>query len=233
MTRPRSAPGIAGSVVVLAKAPLAGRVKTRLCPPLTPAQAAALAAAALADTLAAAAASGADLVLALDGPRGRWCPRGVPVVAQRGAGLAERIGAALVDAHAVHPGPVLLIGMDTPQVSPRLLRGALRRLEGPIGGAVDAVLGDAWDGGWWALGVRAVRPEMVGLLDGVPMSTDRTAAATRARLAEHGVRVADLPVLRDVDTVADAAAVAAQAPGTAFARQLEALSSAAEREGAA
>ncbi len=206
------------TIVLLAKEPRPGRSKTRLCPPWSPAEAAALAAAALADTLAAALATpGTRTVVVLDGDPGPWCPPGVPILPQVAASHAERIGAALADAHALTGTPVLLIGMDTPQVTPDLLCVAAERLLSP---GVDAALGPACDGGWWALGVRTAEP---GLLLDVPMSTAHTGADTRARLAERGLRVADLPVLRDVDTAADAAAVAAAAPGTRFAGLLRTL----------
>ncbi len=207
------------TILVMAKEPRPGRCKTRLCPPATPAQAAALAEAALADTLAAVAhAPARRRVLALDGQPGRWLPPGFTVLPQRGAGLDERLAAALAD---VSPpgskGPVLLIGMDTPQVTPRLLGAALTRLAAP---GVDAVLGPAVDGGWWALGLR--RPDPAATF-GVPMSTPATGAAQRRRLEALGLRVADLVELRDVDVIDDALAVAQDAPGTRFARTLAAL----------
>ena len=75
-------------LLVLAKEPIPGRVKTRLCPPCTPAEAARLAAACLADTLEAACAAGADRVLvALDGRPGDWLPPGVRVVGQGSGGV--------------------------------------------------------------------------------------------------------------------------------------------------
>src|SRR5215510_8302076 len=120
-TTPRPSPTRSGAaldtigvdLIVLAKEPVAGRVKTRLCPPCTPTTAAALAAAALADTLAAGCASGADrVVLALDGEPGDWCPPGVTVVDQGTGSLASRLTAAWQHAR----GPALLIGMDTPQL---------------------------------------------------------------------------------------------------------------------
>ena len=78
-------------LLVLAKSPEPGRVKTRLCPPLSPAEAAAVAAAALADTLEAVHGCGADRkILALDGRPGPWLPPGFEVIEQRGTGLAER-----------------------------------------------------------------------------------------------------------------------------------------------
>jgi hypothetical protein len=207
------------TVVVMAKEPRPGRCKTRLCPPATLAQAAALAEAALADTLAVVADTPADRrVLALDGRPGRWLPPGFTVLSQRGGGLDERLAAALADvALTGSGGPTLLIGMDTPQVTPRLLGAALARLLSP---GVDAVLGPATDGGWWALGLR--RPDPAATL-GVPMSTPGTGAAQRRRLHTLGLRIADLPELRDVDVIDDAVAVAAEAPAGRFARTLAAL----------
>jgi uncharacterized protein len=198
------------TVLVLAKAPEPGRVKTRLCPPCTPSQAAAIAAAALADTLQAAA--GADrVVLALDG-RMRP-PPGITVVRQRGNGLGDRIGAAFL---AAGPGPILQIGMDTPQAHARLLESCLSELD-----SVDAVLGPAEDGGWWALGLHD--PRHAGLLRGVPMSTPDTGRRTLAALRGAGLRVRMLPRLRDVDEWADALAVADLAPAGRFAAAVAAV----------
>jgi rSAM/selenodomain-associated transferase 1 len=199
-------------VIVIAKAPVPGRVKTRLCPPCTPAQAAALAGAALEDTVVAALGSDADeVVLALDGAPPAWLPPGARVVPQRGGGLDERLAAAFDDAGA----PALLVGMDTPQVSSDLLRRGLEALD-----ASDAVLGHAEDGGFWAVGLRRAD---AGAFLGVPMSTDRTGRVQRRRLYALGLRVRALPVLRDVDLIDDARAVAAQAPGTRFAATLSAF----------
>ena len=200
----------APTIVVMAKAPLPGRVKTRLCPPCTPAQAAELATAALQDTLAAVVASEARPLVALDGPRGAWCPPGIQVVTQQGKGLAAR----LAHATAGLPGPWLVIGMDTPQVTGTLLDTAVRRLT-----VAEAVLGPATDGGWWALGLRAGRD----VFTGVPMSTSRTGHAQHRRLTDAGLRPSRLPELRDVDRIGDAWAVAREAPDTWFAHTLRAL----------
>src|SRR5947209_16004252 len=111
-------PKTAATIVVLAKAPVAGRVKTRLCPPLMPQEAATLAEAALSDTLVAVLATRcARRVLALDGAPGLWLPTGIEVIGQRGERLDERISCAFDDVG----GPALLIGSDTPQVSTTLL----------------------------------------------------------------------------------------------------------------
>jgi rSAM/selenodomain-associated transferase 1 len=197
------------AVIVIAKAPRAGKVKTRLCPPCTPGEAAALARAALEDTLAAvAAAPAARRVVALDGPAGGWLPPGFDLVVQRGDGLAERLAAAFDDIG----GPALLVGMDTPQVTPALLARCLTALQ-----HADAVIGPALDGGYWAIGLRRPDPRV---FDGIPMSVATTGASQRARLAALGLRIATLPALRDVDTIGDAQTVAASAPTTRFARAL-------------
>ena len=206
--------GRPATIVVMAKAPVPGRVKTRLCPPCTPHQAAALAEAALADTFdAVLAAPAGRRVVALDGRPGPWLPPGIEVVGQGGGTLDQRIAAVLT----ASPGPVVVIGMDTPQVGAAGLAGALAELGRPD---VDAVLGPAHDGGWWALGLD--RPSADDVL-GVPMSTDTTGAAQHGRLRSRGRRTVLLPALRDVDTMADARAVAAGWPRTRFAAVLDRL----------
>jgi hypothetical protein len=202
----------------MAKAPVAGRVKTRLCPPLRPAEAARLAGAALADTMAAALGSGAGRrVLALDGPPGPWVPEGIELMAQRSGSFGERLAGAVDDAWAACPCPVLVVGMDTPQVD-----GAqLDRAAGPLlSGRADAVLGPADDGGYWVIGCRRPVP---GMFDGVPMSTDRTGAAQFDRLRALGLHCVGVDAARDVDTFEDAEVVARLAPDTRFAAMLHAL----------
>ena len=203
------------TLAVIAKAPVAGRVKTRLCPPCTPAGAAALAAAALHDTLDAVRATPAvRRVLVLDGRPGPWAA-GVEVVAQRGAGLAARLAHAFADVG----GPALVIGMDTPQVTPALLAAGLAALD-----RAPAVLGPAEDGGYWAIGLR--RPD-ARVFAGVPMSTPTTGAHQRARLRALGLEVALLDTLRDVDDIDDARVIAALAPDGRFAAALAAPAAAA------
>ncbi|MET9696450.1 DUF2064 domain-containing protein [Streptomyces sp. NPDC006529] len=194
--------------MVIAKEPLPGRVKTRLTPPFSPAEAAALARASLADTLDAVAATpAARRVLVLDGRPGPWLPPGFEVVPQCAGTLDERLAAAFAGC----AGPALLIGMDTPQVTPELLA----RATGPQAWATyDAWFGPAVDGGFWALGLAAPDPR---LLRGVPMSVPETGAAQEERLRAAGLRVGRLPLLRDVDGGEDARLVAAEAPGGRFA----------------
>jgi rSAM/selenodomain-associated transferase 1 len=206
---------VTAHLVVLAKAPRPGRVKTRLCPPCTPEGAARIAAAALADTVAAVTAAPAvRRTLVVDGAYP--VPPGWSARPQRGDGLGERLANAFAD--TALPGvPTLLIGMDTPQVTAAGLAAAAAALAD-----ADAVLGPAADGGWWALGLRD--PAHAAVLPGVPMSTAETGARTRAALLARGLRIAALPELRDVDTAADAWAVAGQcAAGSRFAAAVPAL----------
>jgi glycosyltransferase A (GT-A) superfamily protein (DUF2064 family) len=259
----------AGTLLILAKAPVPGQVKTRLCPPCTAAQAADVAAACLADTLDAVRACGAGRrVLALgSGPMrggpvpggpvpgssvpgssvpgssvpggrasggaaagGRLDLGGLQIIPQRGAGLAERIATAFAETAALGSSGrgVVQIGMDSPQVTPDLLDHCLATLSAP---AVDAVLGPAEDGGWWAMGLRD--PAAAALIATVPMSTPDTGRLTRQALLRGGLRVALLPVLRDVDHWADAVAVAAAAPAGRLAVTVAAASAQFTAAGAA
>jgi hypothetical protein len=195
------------AILIVAKAPVPGLAKTRLTPEFGRDGAAELAAAALLDTLeAVAAAQASERIVALTGELG-MAARGeeirdmlqtFTVVPQRGNGLAQRLAAAHADAAAIARAPVLQIGMDTPQVSGPMLSAAAKQLanHGP-----GAILGPATDGGWWALGVSD--PEWAVALEGVPMSRPDTGALTRASLDALGVRVGELPELRDVDTAED------------------------------
>ncbi|MEV4310754.1 DUF2064 domain-containing protein [Actinocrispum sp. NPDC049592] len=206
-------------ILVLAKAPVPGRVKTRLCPPATPEQAADIAAASLLDTLdvvcsvpgarpvvsfageIGCAARQKDLVKALNRTAVFW---------QRGQDFANRLANAHLDVARHCPGQaVLQIGMDTPQVTPAILTGAMERLK-----EFDGVLGRAADGGWWALGLH--NPAEADALRTVRMSRPDTGDLTHAALAH--LRIGELPVLSDVDTMADARQVARQVPNGRFAQ---------------
>jgi hypothetical protein len=202
------------ALIVIAKEPVPGRAKTRLSPPCSPTQAATLARAALLDTLDVVAQTSAERkVLVFDGDPRHFRRDGLEVIAQRGAGLGERLAAAFEDV----AGPALLVGMDTPQLTPRLLIDGMSALSTPT---VDAVLGRATDGGYWSIGLKR---HGASAFASVPMSRSTTWRRQRARLHELGLRVHEQPALRDVDTIADARAVARQAPRSRFASTLAAL----------
>lgn len=207
------------ALLVVAKAPVAGLAKTRLTPPATPAQAARIAAAALLDTLDAAHATGARVVVAMTGRLAdaelaaelRTALGGTTVLAQRGATFADRLANVHADA-----GAALQVGMDTPQLTADLLADAAARLS-----TVDAVLGPASDGGWWALGLR--EPAAAEALRTVPMSRADTGERTLHALRRLGLRVGLLPELSDVDTMADARQVARRCAGSRFAAAVHAV----------
>ena len=213
--------GVTG--LVLAKAPVAGRVKTRLAASVGPAAAARLAAAALLDTIDAMAATfGPDRCrLALDGrleeavggDELHAALAGWTVVPQHG----DALGARIANACAEVGGPVVQVGMDTPQVDPPLLTEVAAVLDD-----ADAVLGPAVDGGWWVLGLR--EPARAAGLADVPMSTPTTGTDTRAALLAAGLTVGTAPALRDIDHLDDLLAVRRLAPAARFAaRDLVAL----------
>lgn len=200
-------------MIVLAKRPRAGLVKTRMVPPLSYEAAAEVAAAALRDTLATVGSAGfGRCVLSFDGDPTGWVPAGWLLHRQPNGGLDERIVAAV---EAVPDVPVLLVGMDTPQLSAR----ALHEFD-PA--RYDACLGLATDGGYWVIGFANAWDAAAGVL-GVPMSVSSTGANQLRRLRALGLRVQLLDELTDVDTVEVARRVAAEAPRTEFARTLRAL----------
>jgi rSAM/selenodomain-associated transferase 1 len=202
------------ALMVIAKEPVPGRVKTRLTPPCTPEQAATLAQAALVDTLSAVGNTPATRrVCVLDGEPGDWLPEEFEVIPQRGDGLDERLAAAFADV----PGPALLVGMDTPQVTPELLHDAARRL---LDSMIDAVIGLTDDGGYWIIGLKRSHDD---LFVGVPMSRSDTGQLQLERLEQRGLRVSQMSMLRDVDDFDDAGAVAHLAPDSAFAAACRAL----------
>lgn len=210
-------PPASGRCLVVARAPVPGLCKTRLAADIGNDAAAALASAALLDTLdTATTAFGAggcvlaldgDLDEAVDGAAIRGAIAGWKLVAQRGDDFGRRLAHAHADAGA---GPLIQIGMDTPQVTPGHLTDALDGLA-----RRDAVLAPAEDGGWWGLALRD--PSAARHLRDVPMSTPDTGRDTRAALEEAGLSVGTTVALRDVDTLADAEAVAHLAPGSRFA----------------
>ena len=164
------------TVAVIAKECLPGRVKTRLSPPLSPEGAAALAQLSLSRTLDTVRLLPArHRVLVMDGTPAAADAEGFTVVPQATGGLDERL-AAICDAAT---GPLLIIGMDTPQFSADHVAPLLHDWSADAPG-LDAWIGPATDGGFWALALR--RPDGA-LIRGVPMSTDTTGARQLARLS--------------------------------------------------
>ncbi len=207
-------------ITIIAKAPVSGLVKTRLCPPCSSEQAARIAAAALSDTFgivaSVAAATGARTVLLLDGTPQPWMPADFEIVHQRGDGLGDRLCNGFTDL-----GPGVIVGMETPAVA------------GALGDGIDAVrrgidaIGLATDGGYWMIGLAVAGVRLGGAaFDGVPMSRSNTGLSQLRRLHSLGRPVRMLPIARDLDTFDDLVAVAASGrPGQLVAVAREVIDS--------
>lgn len=204
------------AIIVLAKAPVAGRVKTRCTPPCSDEQASALAAAALADTLEAVSSSTASrMVVALDGEPGPWLPTRFEVQAQCPGDLGQRIDHAFRTVGQ----PALLIGMDTPQVAISILDDALEILRSGIG---DGVVGPATDGGFWAIGMGDPTADLCA---GIAMSRDDTCAQLFEVIRRRGLFVGILPTLTDFDDFETAQAVSELRPDSTFAAAVARITS--------
>jgi rSAM/selenodomain-associated transferase 1 len=190
-------------VIVLAKAPVPGQVKTRLIPVLGPEGAAALAARMLAHAVQAAVdaeVGSVELCLAPDAraPEAESAldtlrtPAVSPLerTAQGDGDLGARMARAL-DRGLARDLRVLMIGTDCPALDATVLRAAATALE-----THDAVLGPALDGGYVLIGARVSLPFVFA---DMPWSTDRVLDLTRSRLAAHRICWAELPPMRDVD----------------------------------
>lgn len=185
-------------LVIMVKAPLAGRVKTRLSRDIGVVGATAFyrrATAALVQRLAGDRRWQTVLAISPDSalPAPFW-PHELQRVAQGPGDLGARMQ-RLFD--RLPPGPVVIIGSDCVSVGRSDIADAFAAL-----GAADAVLGPAEDGGYWLIGARRM-PRLPRLFSGVRWSSATTLADTQANLA--GRRVAMLCLLSDVDTGADLA----------------------------
>ncbi|HEX2094514.1 MAG TPA: TIGR04282 family arsenosugar biosynthesis glycosyltransferase [Longimicrobiaceae bacterium] len=194
MTSPRSA------ILVFVRAPEAGRVKTRLAAEIG-AEAALRVYVRLAEhALAEARAAGAEVRVHFTPAEAEatvrgWLGSSAAYLPQGEGELGERLHRAFDQAFADGFERVLVIGSDLPGLSAGRLRRALELLE-----ERGAVLGPAWDGGYYLLGLRAPVP---GVFEGIPWSTERVLARTLERLRAAGVEPALLEPLRDVDRAAD------------------------------
>ncbi|MCC6222851.1 MAG: TIGR04282 family arsenosugar biosynthesis glycosyltransferase [Thermoleophilia bacterium] len=188
-----------GTVLLVAKAPLPGRSKTRLVPPLSAEQAARLHEALLLDTLDACRAE-APVVGLLHGEAGdapalaALAGAETPLVLQEGRGLAAALPGAI--SRFAGSGPAVLVSADVPG----LPRGALGRAFELLAAGADVVLGPALDGGYWLIAMSVHHAEP---FRDVPWSTPAVLGVTLARCADAGLRVELLEPWRDVDTLVD------------------------------
>ena len=200
------------AVAILARAPVAGRAKTRLTPPLTPEAAARVARACLEETLRRfPSAIDAPFTLFLDGEADPELldairASGVALTAQVDGDLGARLTAAFGALQARGFEIVVAMGADSPTLDPARIAEAIQALE-----ECDLVLGPAEDGGYYLAGTRGERSLV---FDGIPWSTGRTLEATLARARSLGYTTRLLAPHYDID---DAAALArAEAEGFTF-----------------
>ena len=184
--------------LVVAKAPASGRSKTRLVPPLTPSQAAALHEALLLDTINACRRETDDVRILCsseaDSTELAQLAPGVPLEPQQGTGLADALRLA-VERHTVD-GPVAIVSSDIPGIP----RGSLRRAFAALADGADVVLGPAFDGGYWLVAMR--EPHQAPFRE-IPWSTPAVLEVTRERCRGAGLALVELTRWRDVDTLVD------------------------------
>jgi rSAM/selenodomain-associated transferase 1 len=205
MTTVRSPLGPA--LIIFAKAPIPGQVKTRLCPPLTPDEAATLHGSFVLDTLERTKTAAVKLKLPID--RYLACApsvthvffkimeerQGVKLIDQIGDDLGARMNQAFTTLFSQGYRQVLLIGTDVPTLPFDYLKEAVVLLD-----SHDLVLGPANDGGYYLIGLtRPIRELFVD----IPWSTDQVLGLTREKAVALGLTTALLESWRDVDTVAD------------------------------
>lgn len=190
------------AVAIMAKAPRVGEVKTRLCPPLRPAEAAALYRCFLLDKIdQVRALTEAHPALAYTPAEGRALfeelAPGFTLVLQRGPDLGARLASTLAQLLADGHPAALAIDSDTPTLPSAFLEQAVDLIRRP---GPDVVLGPSADGGYYLIGVRAARRE---LFEGIPWSTPRVLTETVRRAAAAGLTTTCLPSWFDVDTPGD------------------------------
>jgi rSAM/selenodomain-associated transferase 1 len=197
-----SRPPSDSALIVFAKAPVPGQVKTRLCPPLTPDEAASLHGSIVLDMLerSRGAVSMDRFVACAPSPEHVFFKileerHGVRLLAQTGDDLGARMARAMADVFALGYRQVLVIGTDLPTLPGSAFGDAVKLLADH-----DLVLGPAMDGGYYLIGLRKPAPD---LFAGIPWSTDRVLALTTQKAAALGLTIALLPVRRDIDTIDD------------------------------
>ena len=193
------------SLNIFAKSPIPGTVKTRMSPPLSPAQCLRLHVALLNHTLARMRpliAPGVQASLCLTGTlqealeqAGRMDARGFEVDVQQGAHLGERLSHALTTRFSQGYSKVIFIGTDCPTLGSKTVRDAIRALN-----RQQVVIGPAQDGGYYLIGFAACLPE---ILQGIPWGTQAVFETTLDRLRRRGVRWKSLEPQADLDTYSD------------------------------
>jgi rSAM/selenodomain-associated transferase 1 len=194
---------MSNALVIVAKAPVVGQVKTRLCPPLSAAEATELFRCFLVDTVArACTVPDVQVCLAFtpadsEGLFRALLPFPLRYLPQRGNSLGERLVHIFADLLKDGVTRVVIMDSDSPTLPTAYLREAFSTLGDP---AHDAVFGPCSDGGYYLVGARAVHP---GLFENITWSTSAVLSETLAQARHHNLNVTLLPPWYDVDNGAD------------------------------
>lgn len=190
------------ALIVFAKAPIEGYVKTRLCPPLTPDEAASLHGSLVLDLLERSQTlKGCDRILAgaptPDHPFfGAMNTRfKIPIWEQVGDDLGARMSHAFQTALGTPYQSAVIIGTDIPGITAQLISSAMKSLQDH-----DVILGPTEDGGYYLIGLRSPTPH---LFENIPWSTDAVFSLTREKAKSLNLSLRVLPMLRDLDTIDD------------------------------
>ena len=190
-------------LVVMAKAPLPGRVKTRLCPPLSASQAAAVYDCFLQDRLREMGdLSGCDRAIAYTPEAAAlrfraYAAQSFDLFPQQGLDLGERMHNIFVDSCREGYGAVVVIGSDSPDLPKSIVQQAFERLSS---GMTDVVFGPATDGGYYLVGMKETHPE---LFANVPWSTEKVLSTSLGIARALGIKTSLLPAWSDIDTYHD------------------------------
>jgi len=194
------------ALILFAKVPRSGKVKTRFLPDLSPEQASQIYRAFILDTLnSTASLKGVKRILACDPNRqdpffkGLAERFGLTLIDQIGKDLGERMRNALVEAHRLGFDQAVVIGMDLPTLPVDYIQGAFRELKKHSQGP-SIVLGPSADGGYYLIGCSRQVP---AIFDGIAWGTERVLTQTLARIADNHLNAALLPFWYDVDTLQD------------------------------
>ncbi len=200
-----------GALVIFAKAPVPGQVKTRLCPPLTPDEAATLHGSFVLDTLERTKLAVREFRLPLDrllacAPDSKQVffrimeeRHGVSLIDQTGEDLGARMHRAFTEMFARGYRQVFIVGTDVPSLPLAHYQQAVAALKDH-----ELVLGPAQDGGYYLIGLTRPAPE---LFTEIPWSTDQVFIQTRGKAERLHLKTACLPPWRDIDTIQDVQAL--------------------------
>ena len=198
-------PEMKNALIVFAKQPIPGQVKTRLIPALSAEEAAALYTCMLTDTLAKSGTlQNVDRILFITGGTEsssffhEFFP-GMPILQQAGSDLGERMEAAFAAVFAMGYQSAAIIGTDSPDLPTAIIKEAFQVLEE---GSADAVFGPSEDGGYYLLAMRRLHND---LFTGIHWSTGLVLRQSLEKAEKMGLMVVQLPVWHDVDTIEDMA----------------------------